>query len=124
MLTFNSNFTLGSINQASALKDHDASRCHSQAVREKEYEETVAAERSLPPRKVVQHAPSNSSIVQGIQLIGDLEHDSVKKLQEIAYYTTLKGQPFLNSREQIEIEQMHRVKYSGASKNDKACNFW
>lgn len=63
----------------------------------------LAAERSLPPRKVVQCAPSNSSIVQGIQLIGDLEHDSVKKLQEIAYYTTLKGQPFLNFRDRANV---------------------
>ena len=39
MPNFNSNFILGSTNfQASALKDHDASRCHNQAVREKEHE--------------------------------------------------------------------------------------
>ena len=36
MPNFNSNFILGSTYfQASALKDHDASRCHNQAVREK-----------------------------------------------------------------------------------------
>ena len=92
-----------------------------QVVHEKECEEAVAAERSLPPRKVVQHAPSDWSIVQGIQLMGDLEPDSVKKLQEIAYYIALKGQSFSNFKEQLEIEQMHDVKYSGAYKNDKAC---
>ena len=35
---FNSNFILRGTNlQASALKDHDASRCHNQAVLEKEH---------------------------------------------------------------------------------------
>ena len=77
-------------------------------------EEAVAAVRSLPPRKAVQHAPSDSTIVQGIQLTGDLERDTVNKLHEIAYYIALKGQPFLNFKEQLEIEQMHGVKYSGA----------
>ena len=66
---------------------------------------------------IVQHAPSNSSIVRGIQLI----HDSVKKLQEIAYYIALKEQPVSNFKEQLKIEQMHDVKYSGAYENDKAC---
>ena len=70
---FSSNFVLGSGNfQASALTDHDASRCHNQVVREKEHEEAVAAGRSLPPRKAVQHAPSKLSVAQGIQLMGDL----------------------------------------------------
>ena len=49
---------------------------------------------------IVQHAPSNSSIVQGIQLI----HDSVNKLQEIVYYIALKEQPVSNFKEQLEIE--------------------
>ena len=53
--------------------------------------------------------------------MGDLEHDSLKNLQEIAYYITLKGQPFSNFKEHFEIEQMHGVKYSGAYENDKAC---
>ena len=73
---FNPNFSLGSTNfEASALKYHDASRCHNQAVHEKEHEEAVGAGRSLPPRKVVQHASSNSSIGQSIRLMDDLEHD-------------------------------------------------
>ena len=102
MPNFNSNFILQSTNfLASALKDHGASRCHNQAVCKKEHEEAVAVGRYLPPRNVVQHAPSNSSIVQGIQLMGDLECDSVKKLQEIAYCIALKGQPFSNFKEQL-----------------------
>ena len=52
--------------------------------------------------------------------MGYLEHDSVKELQEIAYYITLKEQPFFNFKEP-EIEQIHGVKYSGAYRNDKAC---
>ena len=52
MSNFNSNFILGSANfSTSALKDHGASRCHNQEVREKEHEEAVAAGRSLPPRE-------------------------------------------------------------------------
>ena len=59
--------------------------------------------------------------------MGDLECDSVKKLKEIAYYIVLKQEPFSNFKEQLEIEQMHGVKYSGAYENDNACKqfyFW
>ena len=60
MPNFNSIFIRGSTNfQASALTDHNASRFHNQAVREKEHVEAVAAGRSLPPRTIVQYAPSN-----------------------------------------------------------------
>ena len=73
MPNFNSIFILGGTNfQASALTDHDASRCHNQAVCGKEHKEAVAAGRSMPSRKVVQHASSNLSIVQSIQLMSDL----------------------------------------------------
>ena len=119
---FSSNFIFGSRNfQASALADHDESRCHNQVVREKEHEE---AGWSLPPRKAVQHAPSKLSVAEGIQLMGDLYStygwlDTVKKLHEIAYYTALKGQSFSNSKKQLEIEQMHRVKYSRVTKTTK-----
>ena len=99
---FNSIFILGGTNfQASAPTDHDGSRCHNQSVCRKEHNEAFAAGRSMPSRKVVQHASSNSSIVQGIQLMSDLYStyewiDTVKKLHEIVYYTALKGQPFSN----------------------------
>ena len=122
MPNFNSNFILGStIFQPSALKEYDASRCLINQFVKTEHEEAVAALRSLPPRKVKQQAPSNSSIVPGIKLIGDLEHDSVRKLQETVFYIPLKGQPFLNFKEQLEIEQTHGMKYSGAYENEKAC---
>ena len=66
----------------------------------KEHEEAFVAARSLTPRKDVQHAPSSSSIAQGIQLMGDLECE----LQEIACNSALKGQLFSNFREQLEVE--------------------
>ena len=73
MPNFNSIFILGGTNfQASAPTDHDASRCHNQAVCEKEHKEAVAAGRSMPSREIVQHASSKLSIVQSIQLMSDL----------------------------------------------------
>ena len=100
MKNLDSIFILGSTNfQASALTDHNASRCRNQA---------VTAGRSLPPRKVVQYALSNQPIVQGIQIMGD----TVKKLLKLAYYSALKHQPFLNFKEKLETEQMHCVKHS------------
>ena len=89
MLNFNSIFILGGTNfQASSLTDHDASRCHNQPVCGKEHKEALAAGRSMPSRKVVQHASSNSSIVQGIQLMSDLYStyewiDTVKKYKKL-----------------------------------------
>ena len=73
MPNFNSIFILGGTNfKASALTDHDASRCHNQAVCGKEHKEAVAAGTSMPSRKVVQYASSNLSVVQSIQLMSDL----------------------------------------------------
>ena len=67
MPNFNSIFILGGTNfQTSAPTDHDRSRCHNQAVYGKKHKEAVAAGRSMPSRMVVQHASSNSSLVQGI----------------------------------------------------------
>ena len=128
MPNFNSILILGSTNfQASALKNNDAIRCHNQAVCEKEPEKVVAAGRSFPPRKVVQHALSISTISQGTQLMCDLDHDTVKKLHKITDWIALKGQPFSNFKEQLEREQMHGVKYSRAYEKDKMCKnfyFW
>ena len=42
------------------------------------------------------------------------------KLHEIAYYTALKGQPISNFKKELEIEQMHCVKYS-CYENGKVC---
>ena len=118
MPNFNSNFILGSTNfQASTLKDHDVDRCHNHAVREKEHEEAFAAGRSLLSKKVKQHAHSNSSIVQGIQLMGGLERDTARNCQ----LQCSRRKPFSNFKEQLEIEQIHDMKYSGAYENDKAC---
>ena len=118
MPNFNSNFILGSTNfQASTLKDHDVGRCHNQAVREKEHEEAFAAGRSLLSKKVKQNVHSNSSIVHGIQLMGGLERDTARNCQSYC----CRRKPFSNFKVQLEIEQMHGVKYSGAYENDKAC---
>ena len=118
MPNFNSNFILGSTNfQASTLKDHDVGRCHNQAVREKEHEEAFAAGRSLLSKKVKQNVHSNSSIVHGIQLMGGLERDTARNCQSYC----CRRKPFSNFKVQLEIEQMHGVKYSGAYENDEAC---
>ena len=106
---FNAKF-LGSKNfQASALKDQFVKK--NWAVCKKEHKEAVVAGRSLPPRKVEQHAPSNSPLVQGIQLMGYLKHDTVKKLHEIDYYIALKGQLISNFKEQWQLQ------YDNACKN-------
>ena len=77
MPSANLTFVNGSTNyKPSTLKDHAATECHKRAIREIEHEKAIEAGSSLQPRKIVQHLPSTSSIVQGFRRMGDNERVS------------------------------------------------
>lgn len=48
------------------------------------------------------------------------ERQTVKKLNEIAFFIALKGYPFTNLQDHIEIEKLHGVKYTVAYENESA----
>ena len=116
-------FISGSSNyRLSALKDHDNSACHQSAIREKEHEEPVAVGKSLPPRKI-QHRPltSESPIFLGIQQISEKDRETLSKLHDISFHIALQRLPFTAFQNQVALEKLHCVKFTGAYENENAC---
>ena len=100
-----SKFVLCSSNyQLSTIKDHDKCGPHLDAIK--------AEVCTLPPRKVVQHAPTDSAIAKPLQKKGQNDRDTVNKLHEIAFYIASEGLPFTAIEKQVELEALHGVKYS------------
>ena len=70
----NLTFVTGSTNyHPSALKDHAQTDSHKQAAGEEVHAEAEASGVSLQPCKVYQTVPSSSSVVQGLNRMGDNE---------------------------------------------------
>ena len=76
---------------------------------------------TLLPRKVVQHAPTDSAIAKELQKMGENDRDTVTKLHEIAFYIASQGLPFTAFEKQVELNTLHGVKYTGSYENDTAC---
>ena len=71
---------------------------------------------TLPPRKVVQHARTDSAIAKGLQKMDENDRDTVTKLHEIVFYIASQDLPFTAFEEQVELETLH-----GSYENDTAC---
>ena len=119
----NLTFVTGSTNyRPSTLKDHAQTDGHKRAVGEEAHAEAEASGVSLQPRKVYQAVPSSSSIVQGLNRMGDNERESVTKLNHIAFHVATKGLPFKYSKDKIELQKLHDVKFHAwAYENESAC---
>ena len=123
MPNFSMSFISGSSNYwLSALKDHDNSACHQRAIREKEHEEAAGVEKSLPPRKI-QHRPltSESPIYLGIQQISEKDRETLSKLHNISFHIALQRLPFTAFQNQVALEKLHCVKFTGPYENENAC---
>ena len=54
--------------------------------------------------------------------MGVKERSGLKKLVEIAHFITLKGRPFTDFTDHIELEKLHEVKFNTrAYENESAC---
>ena len=106
----------------SALKDHDNSACHQRAIREKEHEEAIADGKSLPPMKI-QRRPltSESPIYLGIQQMSEKDCETLSKLHDIFFHIALQRLPFTTFENQVALEKLHGVKFTGAYENENAC---
>ena len=115
-------FIVGSTNyQLSSLRDHSKSKSHQRAVQEEEHNKVLKEGVSVPLRKLVHNVPADSAISMGLQNMGDEEKQAVEKLHEIACHLALKGHPFTDFQDQIKLEKLHGVKYTGAYENKSAC---
>ena len=106
----------------SALKDHDNSACHQSAIREKEHEEAVAAGKSLPTRKI-QHRPLTleSPILLGIQQMSEKDRETSSKLHDISFHIALQRRPITAFQNQVALEKLQCVKFTGVCENENAC---
>ena len=116
-------FITGTTNfKLSALKDHESSECHGTGVSETKHEEAVAVGKSLPPKHIVHEVPSHSAIATGMQKMSEKERVGIKKLMDISYFIALKGRPFTDFTDHLELEKLHGVKFdTGSYENETAC---
>ena len=116
-------FINGSMNfKISAVREHSLSVGHKTGVDEAKHEEAVAVGISLPPKKVVHNVPDVSAISSAMKIMEEKERSGAQKLVEIAYLIALKGRPFTDFKDLIELEKLHGVKFdTNAYENESGC---
>ena len=91
------------------MKDHALSKCHATGVAETDHATAIAAGQSLPRKQVVQVIPDQSAIASGMRKMGEIKRKGVKKLMDIAFFIAVKGRPFTDFKDHIELEKLHGV---------------
>ena len=58
----------------------------------------------------------------GFQKMGDKEKEALTKPHTTAHYTAVKGRPYLDFKDFIELKKLHSIKFqSGGYENESAC---
>ena len=115
-------FIAGSSNyRLSALKDHDNFACHQRVIREKGHEEAVAVGKSLPRKIQRRPLTSESPIYLGIQQMSKKNRETLSKLHNVSFHIALQRLPFTAFQNQVALEKLHGVKFTGAYENENAC---
>ena len=95
--------------------------CHDTETAEAKHEHDVAAGKSLV-QKHVHKVPAERAIALGMQKMGDKERESVKKVMDVACFIALKGRPFANFQDHIELQKLHEVNFdTNSCENEIAC---
>ena len=117
------NLTLldGSTNfKISTLAEHgrtDSHKCATEAkkTKKKQKEQATIVGKLIPMRKITLEVPNDSAISSGLKKMGVKEKEALTKLHDVAYYITLKGGPFADFKDRIDLGKLHEVKFqSGA----------
>ena len=83
--------------------------------RQKENEQAIIAGKSTPMRKTTLEVPADSAISSGLKKMGVKEKQALTKLHDVAHYIALKGRPFTDLKDLLDLEKLHGVKFqSGA----------
>ena len=121
-------FITGSKNlKSSAVNEHAKSKLHKHALQLEEEEQARAENRRA--RVVQEKPPSDSGILQAINIMAQLSEDekcALKKLFDIAYLIAFKARPYSDFTDLVELEKLHGVKFfqSCAYENDMACKLF
>ena len=88
----------------------------------KEHVEAVAIGKSLPPRKTQRRSfTSESQIYLGIQQVNEKDRETLSKLHDISFHMVLQRLPFTAFQNQVALEKLHGVKFTGTYENENAC---
>ena len=122
MPSANLTFTNGSTNfKMPSLSDHATTDGHTRAIREQENEKAIAAGLTVAPHKVVQEKPTCSAIGAGFNRMEEIEKTALKKLFDIAHHIAVKGRPFTDFKNHIQLEKINGVRYqSGSYENESS----
>ena len=105
-----------------SLSYHGTTDGHMHAIREQKNEKTIAAGLTTAPRKVVQETPIYSAIGAGFRRMGETEKTALKKLFDIEHHIAVKGRPFTDFKDHIQLEEIHGVKFQfGSYENESSC---
>ena len=105
----------------SAIAEHGSTDSHKGATEEKENEQAAIAGKSIPMRKITLEVSADSAISSGLKKMRVKEKQALTKLH-VAYYIALKGRPFTDFKDLIDLEKLHGVKFqSGAYENETSC---
>ena len=90
--------------------------------RHKKNEQATITGKSIPMHKITLEVPADSPIRSGLKKMGVKEKQALTKLHDVAYYIALKGRPFTDFKDLIDLEKLHGVKFqSGAYENETSC---
>ena len=119
----NLTFVNGSTNfKMSTIAEHGSTDSHKRATEAKENEQATIASKSIPMHKITLEVTVDSPISSGLKKMGVKEKQALTKLHDVAYYIALKGRPFTDFKDLIDLEKLHGVKFqSGAYENETSC---
>ena len=104
------------------VAEHVSTDSHKCATEAKENEQATNAGRSILMCKITLEVPADSPISSGLKKMGVKEKQALTKLHDVAYYIALKGRPFTDFKDLIDLEKLHGVKFqSGAYENETSC---
>ena len=119
----NLTFVNGSTNfKMSTIAGHGNTDSHKRATEAKENKQATIAGKLIPMRKITLEVPVDSPISSGLKKMEVKEKQALTKLHNVAYYIALKGRPFTDFKDLMDLEKLHRVKFqSGAYENETSC---
>ena len=117
MPSTNLTFINGSINFVmSLLPDHATTDGHASVIRDQGNEKAIGAGLiAAAPCMVVQETQTYSAIGAGFKRIGETEKRAVKKLLNIVHHIAVKGRPFTDFKDHIQLEKINGVKFQSGS---------
>lgn len=118
---FSDRFVVGCNNyRISAVQDHGKSEMHLKSIEENDKKNAEDAGETFRKR-VVTSIPENSPLLNSLKKASAKERESLIKLFDVAYLIAMKGRPYTDYPDYIELEKIHGVKFDVNYNHRNAC---